>query len=143
LRGVLFDQPSVVARAASLLSGTIAPRCEVVGGNFFETVPAGADGYLMRVVIHDWNNDDALRILRNCRNAIRDHGKLLLVESVLKPPNQPDPGRFNDLAMLVMAPGGRERNEVEFRQLLQSAGFSMLRVLPVTGLTSMIESEPV
>jgi hypothetical protein len=143
LRGVLFDLPSVVAGAASLLDGSIATRCEVVGGDFFQTVPAGADGYLMRVVIHDWNDDDALKILRNCRRAIRDHGKLLLIDSVLKPPNQPDAGRFNDLTMLVVAPGGRERTEAEFRELLRSAGFSMLRVIPATGLTSIIESEPV
>ena len=143
LRGVLFDQPSVVAGATPLLAGSIAPRCEVIGGDFFQTVPAGADGYLMRVVIHDWNDDDALKILRNCRHAIRDNGRLLLVESVLKPPNQPDPGRFNDLTMLVVAPGGRERTDAEFRELLRSAGFSMLRVIPATGLTSIIESEPV
>jgi O-methyltransferase domain len=97
----------------------------------------------MRVVLDDWNDDDALRILKICRRAIRDDGKRLLVASVLKPPNQPDPGRFNDLTMLVVAPGGRERTEAEFKKLLRIAGFSLMRVIPATGLTSIIESEPV
>jgi hypothetical protein len=143
LRGVLFDLPSVVAGAVSLRSGSISRRCEILGGDFFQSVPEGADGYLMRVVIHDWADDDALKILRNCRHAIRHGGKLVLVESVLKPPNQPDPGRFNDLTMLVVAPGGRERTEAEFRKLLEAAGFSLKRVIPATGLTSIIESEPI
>jgi hypothetical protein len=143
LRGVLFDLSSVVAGAVSLRKGSIADRCEIVGGDFFQAVPEGADAYLMRVVIHDWNDEDALKILKSCRRAIPAHGKLLLVESVLKPPNQPDPGRFNDLVMLVMAPGGRERTETEFADLLRKAGFSLTRVIPATGLTSIIESQPV
>jgi hypothetical protein len=143
LRGVLFDLPSVVAGAESLGSGPIAERCEIVGGDFFQEIPEGADAYLMRVVIHDWNDQDALKILKNCRRAIPEHGKLLLVESVLRPPNQPDPGRFNDLTMLVMAPGGRERTEAEFTQLLSEAGFALMRVLPATGLTSIVEARPI
>jgi hypothetical protein len=143
LRGVIFDLPSVVAGAESLRSGSIAARCEIVGGNFFQSVPEGADAYLMRVVIHDWNDADALKILKNCRRAIPEHGKLLLVESVLQPPNHPDPGRFNDLTMLVVAPGGRERTEAEFTELLRDAGFALTRVIPATGLTSIIEARPV
>jgi SAM-dependent methyltransferase len=142
VRGVLVDLPSVVAGAAALLSGAIAERCEVVGGDFFQEVPQGADAYVMRVVVHDWNDEDALKILRNCRRAIRPDGKLLLIESVLKPPNEPDPGSFNDLTMLVVAPGGKERTEAEFRSLLREAGFSLMRVIPATGLTSIIESQP-
>jgi hypothetical protein len=143
LRGLLFDLPSVVADAASLRNGSIAERCEIIGGDFFQAVPEGADAYLMRVVIHDWNDEDALKILRNCRRAIPAHGKLLLVESVLKPPNRPDPGRFNDLTMLVVAPGGHERTETEFTELLRDAGFALTRVIPATGLTSIVEARPV
>jgi hypothetical protein len=142
LRGVLFDLPSVVAGAASLRNGSIAERCEIVGGDFFQAVPEGADAYLMRVVIHDWNDEDALKILKNCRRAIPAHGKLLLVESVLKPPNEPDLGKFNDLIMLVVAPGGRERTEAEFTDLLRKAGFALTRVIPATGITSIVESRP-
>ena len=83
-----------------------------------------------------------MKILKTCRRAIPVHCKLLLVESVLKPSNQPDPGRFNDITMLAMAPGGRERTEVEFNDLLQQAGFT-LRVIPATGMTSIVEAEPV
>jgi hypothetical protein len=143
LRGVLFDLPAVVAGATSLRHESIAGRCEIIGGDFFQAVPEGADAYLMRVVIHDWNDEDALKILKNCRRAIPAHGKLLLVESVLKPPNQPDPGRFNDLTMLVVAPGGHERTETEFTELLRDAGFALTRIVPATGLTSIVEARPV
>jgi len=142
LQGVLYDLPSVVADAAALRKGALAGRCEVVGGDFFHSVPQGADGYLMRVVIHDWNDEDALMILKNCHAAIRPDGKLLLIESVLKQVNRPDLGRFNDLIMLTVAPGGRERTEAEFAELLRKAGFSLTRVIPATGLTSIIESRP-
>jgi SAM-dependent methyltransferase len=142
LRGVLFDLPSVVAGAESLRAGVLANRCQIIGGDFFQAVPNGADGYLMRVVLHDWNDADALRILKNCRAAIRPNGKLLLIESVLKSRNQPDQARMNDLIMLVVAPGGKERTEEEFRELLREAGFSLTRVIPATGLTSIIECRP-
>jgi hypothetical protein len=78
LRGVLFDLPSVVKGADSLRSGSLAARCEIVGGDIFQSFPEGADAYLMRVVLHDWSDDDALRILKTCRRAIPAHGKLLI-----------------------------------------------------------------
>jgi O-methyltransferase domain len=143
LHGVLFDMPPVVKGADSLRIGSLASRCEIVGGDIFQNIPEGADAYLMRVVIHDWNDEDAVRILKTCRRAIPAHGKLLLVESVLKPRNQPDPGRFNDLTMLAVAPGGRERTEVEFKDLLRRAGFALTRVIPATGMTSIVEARPV
>jgi hypothetical protein len=143
LRGVLFALPSVVAGADRLRSGSLAARCEIVGGDMFQSVPEGADAYLMRVVIHDWSDEDALKILKNCRKAILAHGKLLLVDSVLKPINQPDPGRFNDMSMLALTAGGRERTEDEFGDLLQQAGFKLDRVIPATGLTSIVEAQPV
>jgi hypothetical protein len=142
LRGVLMDLPSVVEGASVLRTGPVADRCEIVGGDFFQAVPAGGDAYLMRVVIHDWNDADALRILKNCQRAIRPDGKLILIDSVLKPSNQPDPGRFNDLVMLAVAPGGKERTEPEFRKLLSEAGFVLNRIIPGSGLTAIIESLP-
>jgi hypothetical protein len=143
LRGVLFDLPSVVKGADSLRSESLAARCEIVGGDVFQNVPEGADAYLMRVVLHDWNDEDAVKILKTCRRAIPAHGKLLLVETVLKRSNEPDPGRFNDLTMLTLAPGSRERTEVEFKELLHHAGFALVRVIPATGLTSIVEAHPV
>jgi hypothetical protein len=144
LRGVLADVPSVVAGATALRTGAMADRCEVVGIDFFESVPQGADAYVAKRVIHNWNDHDAVRILRNCRRAIRRDGTMLLIELMLKPSNQPDlVARFADLEMLVATHGGRERTEAEFRALLGEAGFSLTRVIPAAGFPSIIESQPV
>ena len=143
LRGVLADLPAVVAGATALLTGALAERCEIAGIDFFKSVSEGADAYVMKAIIHDWNDEAALKILKNCRRAIRDDGKLLLMEHVLKPPNEPDPGlgRFIDLDMLVLLTG-RERTEAEFETLLRAGGFSLTRVIPTTGYFSIIESRP-
>jgi SAM-dependent methyltransferase len=141
LRGVLADLPAVVTGATALRTGAIAERCEIVGIDFFEAVSERADAYMMKAIIHDWNDEAALKILKNCRRAIRNNGKLLLMEHVLKPPNEPDPGRFMDLTMLVLLTG-RERTEIEFAALLRAGGFSLTRVIPTTGLLSIIESQP-
>lgn len=142
LQGVLYDLPGVIADAEKLRSGKVAARCEILAGNFFESVPSGADLYVLKRIIHDWSDDSALTILANCRRAISSEGKLLLVEWVLKPPNEPDLGKFTDLNMLVLL-GGRERTESDFRALLRKAGFSLSRVIPTAGPHSIIESEPV
>lgn len=141
LRGVLADLPAVVAGAAGWRSEPIAHRCSVVATDFFESVPDGADGYLMKLIVHDWNDEDAVKILRNCRRAIRPNGRLLLIEWVLKGPNEPDPGRALDLQMLVMF-RGRERTEADFAALLREAGFSLMRVIPTSGPASIVESGP-
>jgi hypothetical protein len=93
-------------------------------------------------VIHDWNDHDAVRILKNCRRAIRSDGTLLLIERILRPSNQPDPAKFVDMVMLVLSPGGRERTDGEFRTLLGEVGFSLTRVIPTTGALSILESQP-
>lgn len=142
LCGVLADQPSVVASATTMRSGAIADRCEVVGIDFFQEVPRGSDAYVAKSVIHDWNDRDAVRILKNCRRAISRDGTMLLIERILKPSNQPDPAKFVDLQMLVLAPGGRERTEAEFRALLGEAGFSLTRVIPTAEALWIIESRP-
>jgi hypothetical protein len=143
LHGVLADQPSVVAGANALRTGPIADRCEVVGIDFFRSVPEGADAYVAKSVIHDWNDHDAVRILKNCRRAIRQDGTMLLIEMILKAANQPDFARFADLQMLMVAPGGRERTEAQFGALLGEAGFSLTRVIRTAGFMSIIESKPV
>jgi O-methyltransferase domain len=143
LRGVLVDQPAVVAGAAVLRSGPIADRCEIMGVDFFTSVPEGADAYIMKRIIHDWNDEDSLKILRNCRRAIRRDGTLLIVDAVLKPSNEPDPGKLMDLQMLVMTSTGRERTEAEFATLLAQADFALTRVVPTSGMLSIVESQPV
>jgi SAM-dependent methyltransferase len=141
LHGVLADLPAVVAGATALKSEPIARRCSTVGTNFFESVPDGADCYLMKRIIHDWNDEDAVKILRNCRRAIRPGGTLLLIEWVLKGLNQPDPGRASDLLMLAML-GGQERTEADFATLLGKAGFSLTQVIATSGPASIVESHP-
>jgi SAM-dependent methyltransferase len=139
-RGVLYDLPSVVAGAGMLQSGHVAARCEVVGGDFFDSVPPDADGYVLSHIIHDWSDEDALRILRNCRRAIRPDGKLLLIEGVLKPPNEPDPLKFLDVWFI--GGGGQERTEADFRALLRDGGFLLTRVIPTVGSNAILEGQP-
>jgi hypothetical protein len=140
LHGILHDLPGVVAGAAAPREGAMADRCEIVGGDFFESVPAGADAYLLKGIIHDWNDEAAAKILANCRRAIRSNGTLLLLDTVLTPSSDPAQALM-DLLMMVLT-GGRERTESEFRSLLQQANFSLTRVIS-TGGESIIEAHPV
>ena len=130
LHGVLFDQPSVVAQANEIERAGVADRCEVVGGNFFEAVPPGADLYLMKAILHDWEDAEATAILRTIRTAIDGSGRLLVVERVIGPPNEDLDGKLSDLHMLVM-PGGRERTADEWTMLLRAGGFELDEIRPV------------
>jgi hypothetical protein len=140
LRGVLYDLPAVVAGASALRKEPIIGRCEITGGDFFKGVPVGADAYLLKGIIHDWNDEAALTILTNCRRPIRADGRLLLLEAVLTPSSEPARALM-DMLMMVLTTG-RERTESEFRSLLQEAGFSMVQVIRAAGAT-IIESRPV
>jgi hypothetical protein len=140
LRGTLYDLPAVVAGAHDVRGGDVGDRYEIVGGDFFEGIPAGADAYLLSGIIHDWDDESAVKILSNCRRAIRPDGSLLLVETVLTPSS--DPSRaLMDVLMMVLT-GGRERTEAEFASLLRRAGFALTQVIPTTG-SSILESRPV
>ena len=142
-RGVLFDQPGVVAGAAEVLRGAgVAERCEVVGGSFFEAVPSGGDAYLLKAILHDWDDAEAGAILRNCRRAIGLGGALLVVERVVAPPNEDPVTKFSDLNMMVMT-GGRERTEEEFAALLADAGFRLTAVVRTGTPFSIIEGAAV
>jgi hypothetical protein len=139
LHGVLFDLPGVSERARANLEATgLADRCHVAAGDFFEAVPAGADTYLLRHILHDWDDDRATRILRSVHRALRDGGKLLVVESVIPPGNGWCFGKLLDLAMLAI-PGGQERTEEEYRSLFDAAGFCLTRVVPTRAEVSVIE----
>ena len=144
LRGILFDQPHVVAGAGPLLERAgVADRCEIVGGSFFEAVPGGADAYLLKSVVHDWDDASAIEILRKCRAAMADAARrLLLVEFVVGPGNEPDPAKFMDLNMLVML-GGRERTADDFGRLYAEAGFRLTDVIPTGSPYHVIEGIPV
>jgi hypothetical protein len=130
VRGVLFDQPHVVADAGGVLEAAgVSDRCEVVAGSFFDAVPPGGDAYVLKAIVHDWEDDEALRILRNVRAAIADDGTVLVVERELGPPNADPDAKLSDLNMMV-GPGGRERTRDEFAALLEDAGFALERVVP-------------
>lgn len=140
--GLLFDLPSVVERARGAIQAAgLADRCRIVGGSFFESVPPGADAYLLRHIIHDWDEAKCLTILRNIRGVIGPKGKLLVLESVIPPGNEPSFGKLLDLTMLVI-PGGQERTEDEYRQLLAAAGFRLDRVTPTGTEISILEAVP-
>ncbi|MBV9143777.1 MAG: hypothetical protein JO115_23145 [Pseudonocardiales bacterium] len=143
LQGVLFDLPAVVTGADDELSRVgVIDRCRVVGGDFFDSVPEGGDVYLLGNVIHSWDDDQAVKILRTCRAAIADTACLLLAEVMLPEGGQPSPGKLADVGMLVMITGGRQRTEAEFRVLLDRAGFRLARILPSSGRISLVEAVP-
>jgi len=142
LRGTLFDLPAVAARAeAAFASGGVDGRAEVVAGDAFESIPAGFDAYLMKNVLHDWDDERCTRLLERCRAAIPRHGKLILVDAVMLPGNDPHPAKWFDLHMMV-ALGGRERTAEEFRSLLETAGFILTRAEPLPGLVGIVEAVP-
>jgi O-methyltransferase domain len=142
LRGVLLDQPHVVDGAPGLVERAgVADRCEIVGGSFFEAVPTGADAYLLKSVLHDWDDPSSLRILQTCRAAMPEQSRLLVVESVVGPPNSPDRAKLADLNMLVTL-GGRERTADEFRALLAEGGFQLTRIVETAVPARIIEASP-
>lgn len=142
LKGILFDMASVVEdpKCAQCLLN-VNHRCQTLAGNFFEHIPPGADAYYMQHIIHDWDDEPALKILGNCRQALQGqkNGKLLVVDSVI--PQNPGPhfGKLLDLEMLLM-PGGRERSEKQFRALFARAGFEITRIVPTRAAESVIEA---
>jgi hypothetical protein len=142
MKGILLDQPSVVEGAKCVLCEMrVEDRCQPIAGNFFEHVPAVADAYFMQHIIHDWDDEPALRILGNVRQALagRPGGRLVLVDMVLPDDSRPHPGKLLDLLMLML-PGGRERTETEWCILLAKAGFTLIRVVPTKAAESVIEA---
>lgn len=141
-RGILFDLPKVVAGATALLERAgVAARCEVLGGDFFETVPKGCDAIVMKSIVHDWSDEKAGGILRNCAAALAPGGRVVLVETVIPPPGVPSYGKLLDLDMMVFTHGGRERTEAEFGALLAGAGLELVRVHPTKSPLFLIEAK--
>ena len=138
LQGIVFDLPAVADRARSTAwPADVANRIRIEGGDFFAGVPAGADAYLMRHVIHDWEDPEAVAILRRCREAMAPGGKVLVVEMVIPPGNEPSFGKWLDLMMLLVA--GRERTEEEYDRLLAAAGLKLDCVTPTASDVSVVE----
>jgi hypothetical protein len=142
VRGILFDQPHVVAGADELLrKAGVADRCEVVSGSFFERVPEGGDAYMLKAILHDWEDEAAVAILQACRRAIRPGRRLLVLERLIAPPNEQPDAKFSDLNMMV-SPGGRERTREEFAALFAAADFRLVAVAPTGTRLSVIEGLP-
>ena len=143
LKGILFDAPQVIEGARPKIEEAgLAERCETVAGDFFKAVPAGGDAYVMKWIIHDWEDEKAITILKNCRNQMARNGKVIIIDCVVPENNERDFSKFFDLNMMVMT-GGKERIEKEFAQLLSAAGLRLLRVIPTKVPTSIVEAEPV
>lgn len=141
LKGTLFDREAGIASAASSPGDAVA-RTRLIAGDFFDSVPAGADVYILKKVIHDWNDDSAARILENCRRAMRPHGKVLVAETLVPPGNKPDTIKFIDVTMLAIT-GGKERTEAEYGELLARARLRLDRILPTKAPISVLESSPI
>ncbi|HEV2663970.1 MAG TPA: methyltransferase [Blastocatellia bacterium] len=140
MRGVLFDLPHVIAEAGPLLDAAgVRDRCETSTGDFFRSVPEGGDAYVMKWIIHDWDDKKSTAILKNIHRAMDKNGKLLLIEMVVPEGNQPDLSKLLDLNMMVMT-GGRERTEAEFNSLLAASGFKLTRVIRTTSPVCVIEA---
>lgn len=139
LRGVLADLPHVAEGAQRRLQAEgLADRCEVAAGSFFESAPTG-DTYVLKWIIHDWDDQRSAAILKNCRSAMAANGRILLVEAVIQPGRATSFSKYMDLNMLVMT-GGRERTEAEYRALLDSAGLRLTRIIPTHTEMSVIEA---
>jgi hypothetical protein len=140
MRGVLFDLDHVIAGAVPRIRQLgLEDRCATTSGDFFKAVPEGGDAYIMKHIIHDWDDERAITILRNIRKAMKPGGRVILLDSVLAPGNGPDFGKLIDIEMMLL-PGGRERTEAEFRSLFERAGFTLTRIVPTQSPLSVIEA---
>jgi hypothetical protein len=143
LRGIVFDLPHVAQRAREFIAAQgLADRCEFVGGSFFESVPAGADAYFMKHILHDWGDAECAQILGACRSAMSPAARLLICERIVPEGNEPSSAKLIDLHMLMTNHGGKERTEQEYRQLLVAAGFGLPRIVPTSSPWSVIEATP-
>jgi len=139
IHGILFDLPDVAADAKNIIeSENLIDRCTIIGGNFFESVPSNGDLYILKNVIHDWDDEDAISILRNCHNAMMREGEILLIETVIPPANQPSFSKLLDLELVAIA-GGRERTEVEYQTLLELSGFRLADIIATSSYLNIIK----
>ena len=137
MRGVLFDLPHVIESAKQ--NSTVGHRCDYATGDFFISVPTGGDAYMMKHIIHDWDDERAITILKNIKKAMNPGGRVLIVESVIADGNGQDFGKLLDIEMLV-APGGKERTAAEYEELYRRAGLRLTRIVPTKSPYSVIEA---
>jgi hypothetical protein len=144
MRGMLHDLPHVAAQARELIASRgLNDRCTVSEGSFFDALPEGGDAYMLSHIIHDWDEASCIKILTNCRRAMKSSGRLLVVEMVIPPGNDFHPGKLSDMIMLSFTPGGCERTAKEYETLFAKAGFQLTRVVPTASPVSVVEATPV
>ena len=142
MRGIVFDLPYIEKQATQKIRAAgAADRCRFEAGDFFERAPKGADAHLLKFILHDWNDEDSVRLLKRCREAIDPSGRLLVLEVIVPEENRPDFSHMMDLNMLVMT-GGMERTAKEYEELLGRAGFRLSRIVPTASPFSVIEGKP-
>lgn len=142
MKGVLFELPMAIEAAKGLIDSDIAERTELVAGDFFNPFPFNGDAFVLKSVIHDWDNEPAIRILRNCRKSINEGGKLVLIERIMPSSNEPSTAMVMDIVMLVNL-GGRERTLAEYEGLLSSSDFKPDRVITTNSAMKIIEAIPI
>lgn len=141
LQGILFELPHVIADFKDALeSSGLGDRCTLVSGDFFESIPMGGDLYILKHILHDWDDERCIAILKNCHQAMTSDQKLLIIERIVSTGNQPDPAKLNDLEMMALTPNGRERTHNEFQALLQTAGFTLVKIYPTESPLFIIEA---
>jgi len=140
-QGIVFDEEYVINKTKdSIAASGLSSRCQAIAGTFFDFVPKDADCYLMKMILHDWDDERSVKILINCHNSMKSGSKLLILESVIPGENIPHPGKFMDINMLAMT-GGRERTEKEFVELIEKAGLRFSKVVPThSPLFSVVEA---
>jgi hypothetical protein len=138
LRGVLFDHAHVLS-GSRVASAGLSDRCEEAVGDFFQTVPANGDVYVLKRILHDWSDEVCVTVLRNCRNAMKVDGRVLVIDTVIPPGNAPHGGKVLDV-MMMASMTGRERTEADFRALFAQAGLQLSRIIPTPSALSITEA---
>lgn len=139
-KGMLIELPNVAKEAEKVFQAAgVAERAQAVAGDMFAAVPSGGDIYMMKTVLHDWDDEQAVTLLQSCKAALPEQGKLLLISRVVAPPNVPDASKFMDLNMMVTL-GGRERTAAEIEKLLNEADLTLTRIIPTRSPLSIVES---
>lgn len=140
MHGVLYELPDVIAKVKT--SSQLPDRCTLVSGDFFQSIPKGGDAYLLKSILHDWSDQDALRILQKCHEAMGNSSKLLIVEPIMSSSNARDHAKIMDVYMMVIT-GGRERTALDFNQLLQQAGFALESITPTETEFCILEARKI
>lgn len=138
IKGTLFDLPEIVSKAK--IDNSLSDRLSKQGGNFMKSVPAGADLYIMQQIIHDWSDEVSIEILSNCRKAMNQNGRVLIVDSIIKPGNAFHMSKLIDLQIMATCHGGKERTKKQFQHILEKSGLTLVKIHETAAVFSIIEA---